>query len=457
MIFKNFKAGLAVMALLGLTAGMHAQADASPKERVGQSYIEVPSQLRKGSTKSLKGYVSRLLNKEYVSAKKLYEPPFPGLEDQIYISVKREKAMPIIAGGVASYAGNEEGLAAALYDGTVRVWSEYRCSKLRLPGGGGALQTGYGPGSSALAATGRDGNEIYVFDLEQCSRIPGELPVEHGPVKMMALSRSGDWLGVIDSFNALLCGPVSGPLQEVLILEGTPLYIGYTPGQGVLVAVEASGRIIKQGMKKQTRMDSDEVPGGPFVNARMAGYVVCLTRDNGSEVYWDMRKRATVEKSEALEQEPSWIFKYNGGLVYSTGLDRWKITEHLGRPMFIVSYSAAEKLLRVRDLDRKTRYYSVLDGKEIAGADADDWKLISSSKGVYNVGKKSFRLYDPVYQQGTMRLYGRYIEGKGFYLWWENLSSHKNKNPHPMELPVRESILADSPALWVPLVEGEVR
>ncbi|WP_421903984.1 WD40 repeat domain-containing protein [Maridesulfovibrio sp.] len=457
MISKNFKVGLTGLALLFVTAGMPMQGNAASKERVGQSYIEVPSQLRKGTTRSLKSYVSQLLSKKYVSATKLYEPPFEGIEDKLYISVKREKAMPIIAGGVSSYAGNEEGLAAALYDGTVRIWSKHQCRKVRLPGGGGALQTGYGPGSPTLAATGRDGDQIYVFDLDECSRIPGEIPIKHGPVRMMALARTGEWLGVIDSFNTLLCGPVSGPLQEISVLEGTPLYLGYTPGQGVLVAVEASGRIIKQGMKTQTRMDSDEVPGGPFVDARMAGYVVCLTRDNGSEVFWDLSKRATVKKSEALQQEPAWIYKRNGGLVYSTGVDRWKITEHLGMPMFIVSYSATEKLLRVRDLDRETRYYSVLDGKEITGSVAEDWKLISPSKGVYTIGGKQFRLYDIVCQKGTMRLYGRHIEDKGFYLWWENVGAPKNLNPHPMELPVRESMLADKPVMWVPLVEGEVR
>ncbi|WP_415715369.1 WD40 repeat domain-containing protein [Maridesulfovibrio sp.] len=457
MISKKIKAGASALALLFVTAALPVHANAASKEIVGQAYIDVPSQLEKGTTKSLKSYVSRLLDKKYVSAGKLYEPPFSGLEDKLYVSVQREKALPIIAGGVSSYSGNEEGLAAALYDGTVRVWSKYKCRKLSLPGGGGAVQTAYGPDSPTLAAAGSEGDRIYVFNLEQCARIPGELPVEHGPVQMMALSRTGDWLSVIDSFNSLLCGPVSGPLQEVSILEGTPLYLGYTPGQGVLVAVEASGRIIKQGMMNNTRMGSDEVPGGPFVDARMAGYVVCLTLDNGREVYWDLRKRAIVKKSEALEQEPAWIYKHNGGLVYSTGVDRWKITEHLGMPMFIVSYSATEKLLRVRDLDRKTRYYSVLDGKEIAGSEADDWKFISARKGVYKVGKKLFRLYDLVCQRGTMRLYGRHIKDKGFYLWWEETGTPNRLNPHPMELPIRESVLADSPALWVPLVEGEVR
>lgn len=457
MISRNFKVGFTALALFVVTVGMPIQANAASKERVGQAYINVPSQLRKGTTKSLKSYVSQLLSKKYVSANNLYKPPFPGLEDKIYISVKRETALPIIAGGVSSYAGNEEGLAAALYDGTIRVWSKFECRKVRLPGGGGAMHTGYGPGSPTLAATGSDGDQIYVFNLDECSRIPGDIPVEHGPVKMMTLSRTGEWLGVIDSFNSLLCGPVSGPLQEISILEGTPLYLGYTPGQGVLVAVEASGRIIKRGMKNQSRMASDDVPGGPFVSARMAGYVVCLTRDNGSEVYWDLRNRAAVDKSEALAQEPAWIYKHNGGLVYSTGVDRWKITEHLGMPMFIVSYSGAEKLLRVRDLDRKTRYYSTLDGKEIAGSDADDWKLISPSKGVYKAGKKLFRLYDLVCQRGTMRLSCRYLEGKGFYLWWENAGGAANLNSHPMELPIRESVMADSPVLWVPLIEGEVR
>lgn len=274
---------------------------------------------------------------------------------------------------------------------------------------------------------------------------------------MMAVSRTGDWLGFIDSFNALLCGPVTGPLKEIFILEGTPVYLGYTPGQGILVAVEGSGNIIKMGMKNMARLDSDVVPGGPFNSARMAGYVVCLTRDDGSEIYWDLRKRSVVKKSEALQQEPSWIYEQGDSLVYSTGVDRWKITEHLGFPLFIVSHSVKEKLLRVRDLDGETRYYSTLDGKEFSGSKATDWKIISPENGVYKVGKASFRLYDLVCQKGALRLNGRHIEGKGFYLWWEQTIDVADLNPHPMELPVRESMLADKPALWVPLIEGAIR
>ncbi len=388
MILRYSKVVIMAMALTALSIGLPVKGDAASKERVGQSYIGVPSQLNKGTTKSLKKYVSKLLSSEYVSASKLYEPPFEGLEDKLYVSVKREKAVPIIAGGVSSFAGNEEGLAAALYDGTVRIWSQYPCSKVRLPGGGGAGKVGYGPGSHTLVATDSAGNRLYVYDLKQCTRIPGDIPVEHGPVRMMSVSRTGEWLGLIDSFNALLCGPVSGPLQEISILEGTPLYLGYTPGQGVLVAVEASGSIIKWGMKNHSRLDSDLVSGGPFVSAKMAGYVVCLSRDDGKEVYWDLRKRAVVKKTEALKQEPSWIYEQKGSLVYSTGVDRWKISEHLGRPMFIVSHSVKEKLLRVRDLDGETRYYSTLDGKKISGTEAGDWKMISPKKGMYKAGKK---------------------------------------------------------------------
>ncbi|CCO23001.1 WD40 repeat domain-containing protein [Maridesulfovibrio hydrothermalis] len=453
-MIQRYSKGL-LLALLLLAIPVQGQA--AHRERVGEFYIDVPAQLRKGTTRSLKSYVSKLLSKEYVSAAKLYDPPFEGLEDKLYISVKREKAVPIIAGGVSSFSGNEEGLAAALYDGTIRIWSEYSCSKVRLPDGGGAEKVGYGAGSSMLAATDKNGRRLYVYDLKQCSRVPGDIPLEHGPVKFMAVSRTGDWLGLIDSFNTLLCGPVTGPLDEISVLEGTPLYLGYTPGQGVLVTIEASGNIIKTGMKNKERLDSDEVPGGPFVSAKMSGYVVHMIRDDGHEVYWDLRKRAVVEKSDALKQQPSWIYEQAGSLVYSTGVDRWKITEHFGLPLFIVSHSAKEKLLRVRDLDGKTRYYSTLDGKEISEASAADWKMVSAKNGVYKVGKARFRLYDPVYQKGIQRLYCRHIEGLGFYLWWEQVGRFGNHNPHPMELPVRESILADKPALWVPLIEGEIR
>lgn len=443
--------------LVSLPVLSKAQSNSSTKERVGQTYIDVPSELSKGTAKSLKDYVSELLGRKYVSVGKLYDAPFEGFEDKIYISVTREKAVPIIAGGVSAYAGTEEGLAAALYDGSIRLWSSYPCKKMKLPSGKGAKIVAYAPGSPVLAATDSDGDNLFIYDLNTCTRIPGDIPVEHGPVKMMAISRTGDWLGLIDSFNTLLCGPSNGPLKELSVLEGTPLFIGYTPGQGILVAVEASGKIVLWGMKNLSSINSDEVPGGPFVSVRMSGYVVCLRRDDGKDIYWNLRTRSLVKKSEALKESPSWVYEKDGALVYSTGVDRWKVAEHFGMPMFIVSYSAKEKLIRVRDLDSKTRYYSTLDGKEFSEINASDWKLISPKNGVYKAGKKSFRFFDLVCQKGIEKLYCRYIDGKGFYLWWRQAGNVADLNPHPMELPVRESILADQPAVWTPLVQGEIR
>ncbi|WP_320171533.1 WD40 repeat domain-containing protein [Maridesulfovibrio sp.] len=456
MTLKFIRPGWRVVLLLAVLLLVPAAGHGAERERVGQSYIKISPQLKKGTVSSLKNYVKSLLAKKYVSADKLYDPPLEDLEDKFYVSVTREKAVPIIAGGVSSFSGNDEGLAAALYDGTVRIWSGFNCAKLRLPGGGGAGSLGYGPGSPSLAATSSDGSKLYAYDLKQCARIPGEIPVAHAPVKMMAASRTGDWLGFIDNFNTLVCGPVTGPLSEIRILEGTPILLGYTPAQGILIVVEASGKITKTGMKNMSSMDSDQVPGGPFKSARMAGYTVCLTADDGHDVYWDLRKRGTVKRSEALREQPSWIYERDGALVYFTGVDRWKVTEHLGMPMFIVSHSVKKKLLRVRDLDGITRYYSMLDGKEFPDGHADDWKLVTPRKGVYKIGAGSYRLYDPVYQKGTQRLYCRYIAGKGFYLWWEPVAGYKNFNPHPMKLPVRECVLAKSTVEWVPLVEGEI-
>lgn len=457
MISRYIKAGICGMTFVALVSAFPGSGFGSSRERVGQSYIELPAPLKKGTVRSLKDYLKKQLATKYVGASKLYDPPLEGLEDKLYISVKRERVLPIIAGGVSSFAGDEEGLAAALFDGTVRIWSGLNCRKLQLPGGGGAEKLGYGPGSTSLAAASAQGDRIYVYDLEKCERIPGDIPVEHDPVKMMAVSRTGDWMGMIDSFNTLFCGPVKGPLSEISVLEGTPVYLGFTPAQGILIAVEASGNILKIGMKNMSRLDSDHVPGGPFREVRMAGYVVCLTADDGQEVYWDLRRRAVVRKADALRDQPSWIYEQGDALVYSTGMDRWLIDEHLGMPMLIISCSVKEKLLRVRDLDRETRYYSILDGKECPEVPADDWKVLTPKKGICRVGKMRFRLYDPVYQKGTQLLYCRYIEGRGFYLWWDQDGRYANINPHPMSLPVRKNIMAEKPAVWVPLIQDEIR
>lgn len=448
---------VALIFTLVLTAAIESRAGSIADARVGDSYIKVPTQLEKGTALSLKHYVTMLLDRKYVSPKKLYDPPFSGLEGKVHISVTRERALPVIAGGVASYAGNEKGLAASLYDGTIRIWSNKPCRKIALPGGSGAELVGYAPGSPTLAATDSEGDELYVFDLNSCERVPGEIPVKHAPVKKLALSATGEWLSYIDAFNTLYCGPVKGPLSEVTVLEGTPIMLGYTPSQGIMVAVEGTGRIIMWGMKNNSRLKTSEVPGGPYVSARMSGYTLCLTRDDGREVYWDITARKKVEQAEALKRAGSWVYMKGDSLVYSTGLDRWKITEHLGMPLFIVAYSEEAKLLRVRDLDGETRYYSILDGKEFTEVKTSDWEVVSARNGVYKVGKYAFKLYDMVCQVGIQRLYCRHLPGEGFFLWWEEAPDAVNRNPHPMELPVRKSMLASRKPLWVPLVQGNIR
>lgn len=451
-LFPAFLVGfLLVASIADCRAGSPADAI------IGAAYIEpLPRQIEKGSVKSLKNYVSSIMDKKYVTPERLYQTPLPGLEGKTYISVTREKAVPVIAGGVASYAGNENGLAASLYDGSIRVWSDKPCSRLQLPNGSGAKLVGYAPGSPTLAATDSTGDRLYVFNLNDCARIPGDIPVAHAPVKKIALSATGEWLSYIDAFNTLYCGPVEGPLSEISVLEGTPIFLGYTPSQGIMVAVQGTGRIIMRGMKNNLSLRTSEVPGGPFVSACMSGYILCLTRDDGKQVYWNITTRKIVEEVQAVHESGTWVYMNGDSLVYSTGVDRWKMTEHLGMPLLIVSYSKEAKLLRIRDLDHQTRYYSILDGKEFTDVKTSDWEVVSERNGVYKAGKYSFKFYDFVCQKGIQRLYCRHLPNGVFYLWWEEASTVADSNPHPMALPIRKSVLASEKPVWIPLKQGQI-
>lgn len=435
-----------------------SQAKSSVKPVVGEEYIKsLPSDLEAGTVDSLKKYVSRIIDEKYISPEDLYRTPFMGMEGKVYISVTQEKAMPVIAGGVSAYAGNEEGLAASLYDGTIRIWSDKKCSKISLPSESGARLIGYAPGSPSLVAADADGDQLYVYNLDSCSRIPGDIPVKHAPIKQIALSSTGEWLSYIDAFNTLFSGPSTGPMEEISVLEGTPIYLGYTPSQGIMVAVQGTGRIIMRGMMNNLSLKTSDVPGGPFISARMSGYVLCLTRDDGRDVYWNITSRKVVNEEQALETSKSWVYMDGDSLVYSTGVKRWKVEEHLGMPLFIVSYSKEAQMLRVRDLDHTTKYYSVLDGKEFGKVKSSDWEVVSAPDGVYKIGESKFKLFDMVYQKGPQRLYCRYIDGKGFYLWWDEAPNSVIENLHPMELPIRRSILADTKLEWIPLKKGNIQ
>ncbi|WP_027178339.1 hypothetical protein [Maridesulfovibrio bastinii] len=431
-----------------------ARADFFSGPPVGESYIaNISEYSENGTVDSLVNYLSEVTGNNYLTSEKLYKAPAEDSEETFFISVFKEKKSLTVAQDVCSYAGTEKGLAAAFNDGTMKIWSRFHCSEVHLPSPSGAKFIGYAPGSPFLVATNNAADKIFVYDLRNCTRVPGQFKVEKAPVTRLALSETGEWLSYIDAFNILYSGPVKGPLRRITAMEGTPIFLGYSPAQGIMIAVQGTGRVTMLAMRNDLHLKTENVSGGPFVSAEISGYNLCLRRQDGRKIYWNIISREKVQPDSHQVKSTPTVFLKGHDLIYSSNGKLWKYVIHNEEPIFIVEYSKEAKMIRVRDLDHKTRYYDMHSGAELKEVDSSDWKVVSPRNGVYKIGRNKFKLFDRVYQKGGHRLNCRYVPGSGFILWWVEVVHSDEINPHPMELPLRKNILASEQPVWFPLTK----
>lgn len=84
---------------------------------------------------------------------------------------------------------------------------------------------------------------------------------------------------------------------------------------------------------------------------------------------------------------------------------------------------------------------------------APDFKRVDLTPfGGFFLGDTGYRLADVAFWWDHDVLISRFVEGQGWFLWWVKGDRLKEYSPLPEYLPERESILADRPASWAPVV-----
>lgn len=448
-----------LLGALALPWASPAQAQDAPtpgrKPVVGEFYVQPPDTLAPRMVQSLKEHIDHLLRKVYVKPEDLYRPPLEGTEGFTYDQVTPQEAVPVLAGNVAAMTGEIEGLAVGQANGDIFVWSGFACRQMAMPGGRQPAILAWGHGSPLLAAVDATRRTIQVFDLRTCG--PPRAPALPAGIQIIqaAMSDQGFWLAFIDADGGLWAGPPLGPFTRVEGLPGAPIMVGFTALQGLLVAADASGQTLGFALMNRQVLRRMEVPGGPFTQGFVSGQAVNLVTGSGSTVAWNLLQPGPVQ---ATQQEQGRIFIRDGKVFYTTGLTRWLKTTRMRRPEFLLSHSASLGLLRLRDLDGETRYFSVHTGEPAQAPvqDSPDWALATGKAGVFQVNGQEFKVYDPVCQVGYLRLLCRYIPKKGFFIWWQGMESQNSFNIRPMHLPVRTSLKADSEPAWKDLYSGDL-
>lgn len=382
--------------------------------------------------------------------------------EEYFIELVREPVVVHLAAGVRAYAAGPSGLAAGLDNGDIQIWSDWPCPAVTLPEAGPLAALAWDGAAPFLGAAKEGGLFLYLYDLRLCAHVD-TVPLS-APVKTAALSASGKWAAVVDQSRGVRIGPVQGePLPQAGVLRFQPLALAFSPREGVLFSVDQAGWIVHWAALDRRVLDQRLIPGGPFRAAYFQGRHLLLAaagdgaareqRPDAVDLVWDIpvsRVARDTPVRHAYDLE-------NGLLTYQPEGARWLRKMHLGQPVMRVFAAASSGLLRVRDVDGKTRCYSAADGllRDPEQCREGDWEeLAVDPGGRFEWGRAGYALADPVLSRAGRVLYCRYLPKDRFLLWWSNAEHDARPDkPGPVrgKFPVRESLRMEIPPAWTPM------
>ncbi|MBN2141646.1 MAG: hypothetical protein JW718_11685 [Desulfovibrionaceae bacterium] len=425
--------GLAL--LLGLAPACGPTAAKAPAE------VKVPA-----GGRDLAGLLAGLLKEQYPALKKLYAPPPDALFGRYALEIAREPAVLHLAEGVTAFSAQGDGLAAGLENGNVLVWSAWPCPGLSLPLAGPVRVLAFSPQSRFLAACSEADRLVRVFDLGRCARVR-DLDLGSEPV-LAAVSGKAEALAVAGEDNSIWAGPAQGPLARLEVLDLAPVGLGFSPGQGLLLAVDQAGTTTAWNLRQGSRVDRFRIPGGPFVRARFSAGLIGLERPSGEELFWDLVRGGPAPEPNELRR----FFVRDRVLYYKTFKDLPVRKAHLGPVRLGAEYCAQRGAILVRDLDGRSRCFDAGQGRPGPCPGDCAWQALDLDQdGRFKINGRGYALADAVYQREHDRLLCRRVPGGAYYLWWVKAERPDWYDPLPGHLPERATILDCGQIGWTPL------
>lgn len=394
----------------------------------------------------LSEYLASVRDAQAFPIETLYDPPAEEDFGKLFLIAKSPVVLDL-AQNATVFAAWRKGLAVGFTDGQVRVYGRQACAGLAEPLPGPVDLLAWGPFSRWLAAADDSRERVHVIDLESCSVV--RTMEQNPPVTGLAVSDAGITLAVMDSAGHLVLGEPTGSLKPVADLPPDFIGMGFTPGEGVLAVMDASGRTTLIDVKQGQAMDGFTIPGGPFAGVRFVETRLALETRSGTRQAFDLVAQQPVPYSRQMDQ----FFLDGESLRYRTWTDVTHVKAYADWTGLRVEHSPSLDLIRVRDVDGTLRHYSAKDGLERPCVAALDWQPVpTNEKGNFCLGETCYILADVAFHWNHDQLVCRWIEGKGFYLWWRKTERPDQYSPLPDHLPQRDCILATRPAVWRPVL-----
>ncbi|HMM38650.1 MAG TPA: hypothetical protein PKB11_07825 [Desulfovibrio sp.] len=410
-----------------------------PEPVVLEPDLSVPSE-------SLPDLLFRARRGQSFDEDQLYSPPPESALGQYVFQLTRRPATLYLFDQATAYQATDASLAVALADGTIRLFGDRPCSGLRLERGPARLLS-WLPGARRLAAADADGN-LLIVDTESCR--PDGRHVLSGAITALAVSPSGAWLAATDVSGSVWCAEqgAGAPRAVSLKLPSPCLALGFSQGDGVLLAACSDGSVFLFSPAQDKLLDSFRARGGPYETARFIDGRVEFGLSGGR-----------VESFDLSDGRPSGLGRGESGFGLEGGVLTYRTWYNVPQQRLLpgpirlsaeVSRTAA--LVRVHEPDGSLRCYAADGGAPAPCAEAGDWEpKVLDQDGRFRHKDHEYAVADRVFQVEHARLLCRFVPGQGFHLWWIQAERPNSANPLQGHLPIRETLDPGETVRWVPL------
>lgn len=403
---------------------------------------------------SLPQYLAATRDTQAFKVADLYTPPRAVAESATglavygpgYVLLSDGPATLDLAQGATTYQGFENALAVGLADGDIRVYGARSCAGMDQPVQGAPHNLAWGAQSRWLAVLGASPTTAYIYDTDNCHLEEAvELPE---PAATLAVSPSGNLLAIAGTTGRIWTGSPTGKKHLLVETGARLLALGFGPDGGLLFTVTPNGEITLLNTRSGEQLERFQATGGPFDSARFQDHYIVLTTPEGRRFAWDLTTRVQVPFSRKLAQ----FFLDDGVLRYRTWAGVLHLSPYAGEPSIQVEHSPSHALIRILDLDGRTRWYDQRTGRETAATYATDWQAIQTNvKGNFCIDGRCYMLTDRAFQWDHDVLLCRSVPGVGHFLWWIQNEIPEQYSPLPDHLPERKTILADEAVEWAPV------
>lgn len=381
-----------------------------------------------------------------------------------------------LADDVLAATGDGAAAAASRTDGSLLLFGVQTPCSPAMPSGHPAFALGLSRAGGTLAAWAPGRAEVVFFDLFAPGCPGSSLHAELQGQVSLTLSPSGAFVAAHDSSGALWAGPrqpqgAEASLRRMGALSGKPAALGFSQGEGVLIAVDAQGRGSVWNPRSGKVLRGFSVPGGPFVRGEIALDEARLWTAEGTLVRWDMLRNiaagtagdddfdadsdihfdinsdvdSAVDSSAADEAHATadpqgkggggqtarlvegWLELRGTSLFYVGKGRQWRATPLYELPQeqagLSLSRSASAQCLRLSDVDGQVRYYSSRTGAPALQCFADDWVAVPiSADGTVRVSGLAVRVFTPLTGpatsgQANSRVNARAISHRKVFFW----------------------------------------